>query len=130
MSVAMIDNVLETYRHSGITLMDRVTPQPHLYGSYEQNIVRILLYDKRGCISIPKTDPIYFALLLIFSVSEEDQWLFNTVFLQYGSKHIFGEDFEKIFNALEIFYGSCDIYDKLVTLCIFDSEKGFLKYGM
>lgn len=121
------EELLNKYRRCGYSLR-RTTPQPHEYGSYEQQIVQILWHT--GCITLPLNDPIHFALSLLFYLSEENQLYILTPLLPLGNKNVLlGEDLAKIYNALKIYYGNLVVYNKITSLCTFDPNTGILKYG-
>lgn len=83
-----------------------------------------------GSITVPINDPIYFALSFLFYLSEESQLYILTPFLQLGHRvALVGEDLGKIFNALEIYYGNLEVYNKITSLCTFDPNTVILKYG-
>ena len=65
----MFEEILDEYRRRGYSLAKRTTPQPHQQDSWEQRITRILW--NTGSVTVPLKDPIYFALMLIFQLSEE-----------------------------------------------------------
>lgn len=128
MSNIILKEILGQYRSSGYSLRRRITPQPHEPGSWEQQTIRILR--NTGNITLPLNDPIYFALSLIFYLSEEDLIYILNPFLPLGNKNVLlGDDLAKIYNALEIYYGSWGIYEKITSLCTFDTKTGILKYG-
>ena len=122
-----IKELLEEYRHRGYTLNNRVSPQPEQQGSWEQQIVRILW--NTGSVTVPLNDPIYIALLFIFYLSEEGLIFALNPILPFGNRNVLGEDLDKIFNALEIYYGNWEVYWKITSLCTFDPNTGILKYG-
>lgn len=122
----MFEEILYEYRRRGYSLRRRTTPQPHEYGSYEHQIVRIL-WDT-GSVTVPINDPIYFALSFLYYLSEESQLNILTPFLPLRAALV-GEDLGKIFNALEIYYGNLEVYNKIISLCTFDPNTGILKYG-
>lgn len=124
----MFEEILDEYRRCGYSLRRRTTPQPHEHGSYEQQIVRIL-WDT-GSVTVPINDPIYFALSFLYYLSEESQLYILNPFLPLGHRvALVGEDLGKIFNALEIYYGNLEVYNKITSLCTFDPNTGILKYG-
>lgn len=121
------EELLNEYRRCGYSLR-RTTPQPHEYGSYEQQIVQILWHT--GSITLPLNDPIHFALSLLFYLSEENQLYILTPLLPLGHRvSLLGEDLGKIFNALETYYGNLEVYEKITSLCTFDPNTGILKCG-
>ena len=122
-----LEELLEEYRHRGYTLNNRVSPQPEQQGSWEQQIVRILW--NTGSVTVPLNDPIYIALLFIFYLSEEGLIFTLNPILPFGNRNVLGEDLDKIFNALEIYYGNWEVYWKITSLCTFDPNTGILKYG-
>ena len=123
----MFEEILNEYRRRGYSLAKRTTPQPHQQDSWEQRITRILW--NTGNVTVPLKDPIYFALLLIFQLSEEGLIYTLNPILPLGKRNALGEDLGKIFNALEIYYGNWEVYEKITSLCTFDTETGTLKYG-
>ena len=124
----MFEKILDEYRQCGYSLRRRTTPQPHEQGSREQRIVRILW--NTGSVTVPINDPIYFALSLLFYLSEENQLYILTPLLPFGHRvALLGEDLSKIFNALETYYGNLEVYEKITFLCTFDPNTGILKYG-
>ena len=63
MDIRDFEELLEEYRNRGYTLENRMSPQPHLEGSNEQNVYFAMIL----CTSmpVPKDDPIYLALSVI-----------------------------------------------------------------
>ena len=123
----MFEEILDEYRRRGYSLAKRTTPQPHQQDSWEQRITRILW--NTGSVTVPLKDPIYFALNFIFYLSEEGLIYTLNPILPLGKRNALGEDLGKIFNALEIYYGNLEVYNKITSLCTFDPNTGILKYG-
>lgn len=120
------EDILDEYRRCGYSLKRRTTPQPHEQGSWEQQIVRILW--NSGSVTVPLNDPIYFALSLLFYLSEEGLIYTLNPILPFGKRSVLGEDLDKILNALEIYYGNWEVHYKITSLCTFDPNTGILKY--
>lgn len=125
MDIRDFEELLEEYRNRGYTLENRTSPQPHLEGSNEQNVYFAMIL----CTSmtVPKDDPIYLALSVIFNDEIWTRWsLWPSA---YFPKNFLVDDLKKILYSLEIFYGSSKVFTHLRQYFSFDEATGTLKFG-